>query len=353
MQPTRREFLAAVAAGAVARRLGATPLEIERPIVSVVRIRNGNTDAAVEQAIELLGGMRAVTRGKDRILLKPNLVAPQPNATTKPAVIHTLVRLMKAAGKEVSIGEGSAIAPPFNLRGAEVFRTDKADTLNGLQQHVFDQLGYTELAKSLRVPLINLHTGELVDVKVPGAFAFPQVTIHRSLIETDLLCSVPAMKTHAFAGVTLGMKNVIGLFPGRVYQAVRGRMHETAGKIEPSGTAVAIVDMLRANKVGLVVVDGSTAMEGEGPTDGRPVPMDVIVAGTNPLAADMVAANLMGFEPSEIPTFTWANKAGLRPERLDEIEVRGEPLAAVRRKFVRATIVPWALARLGWATREI
>ena len=353
MQPTRRELLAAVAAGAVARRLGATPPQTPKPIVSVVKIRNGNIDAAVEHAIDLLGGIRAVTQGKDRILLKPNLVAPQPSATTRPAVIRALARLMKSAGKEVSIGEGSAVAPPFNVRGAETFRTDKVETLNALQQYVFDQLGYTELARSLRVPLINLHTGDLVDVKLPGAFVFPQLTLHRSLVETDLLCSVPVMKTHAFAGVTLGMKNLIGLYPGRIYQAVRGRMHDAAGKIEPSGTAVAIVDMVRANKLGLVVVDGSTAMEGEGPTDGSPVAMDIIVAGTNPLAADMVTASLMGFEPPEIPTFTWANKAGLRPERLDQIEVRGEPLAAVRRKFVRATIVPWAMARLGWATREI
>ncbi len=83
------------------------------------------------------------------------------------------------------------------------------------------------------------------------------------------------------------------------------------------------------------------------------VPMETIVAGTNPLAADMVAASLMGFEPAEIPTFTWANKAGLRPERLDEIEVRGEPLESVRRKFARPQVVPWAMARMFWATKEI
>ena len=90
-------------------------------------------------------------------------------------------------------------------------------------------------------------------------------------------------------------------------------MHDAAAKVEPSGTAAAIVDMVRANKLGLVVVDGSAAMEGAGPLDGTPVPMETIVAGANALATDMVAANLMGFDPSEVPTFAWANKAGLRP----------------------------------------
>ena len=172
-------------------------------------------------------------------------------------------------------------------------------------------------------------------------------------METDLLCSVPMMKTHVLAGVTLGMKNLIGVYPGTVYQAVRGRMHDAAAQVEPSGTASAIVDMVRANKLGLVVVDGSTAMEGNGPWGGGLLPMDVIVAGTNPLATDMVAASLMGFEPAEIPTFTWANKAGLGPERLDEIEVRGDPVENVRRKFLRPLIQPWSAVRRYWATREI
>jgi uncharacterized protein (DUF362 family) len=93
------------------------------------------------------------------------------------------------------------------------------------------------------------------------------------LIETDLLCSIPMMKTHTLAGVTLGMKNLIGTYPGAVYQAVRGRTHDAAGKIEPSGTASAIVDIVCANKLGLVVIDGSTAMEGNGPARDPYVPM--------------------------------------------------------------------------------
>ena len=353
MHPTRRDFLA-VAAGALASRLGAAPApQGAKPIVSVVRIRNGRIDAAVEQAIELLGGMRSITQGKERILLKPNLVSPLPAATTKPVVVATLARLMKGVQKDVSIGEGSAAVSPFNVHGGETFRTSKPDLLNPMQQAVFDQLGYTDLARSLRVPLVNLHTGDLADVKVPGGFVYDKITLHRALIETDLLCSVPMMKTHTLAGVTLGMKNLIGAYPGTIYQAVRGRMHDAAAKVEPSGTASAIVDIVRANKLGLVVIDGSTAMEGNGPTEGALVPMNTIVAGVNPLAADMVAASLMGFTPAEIPTFVWANKAGLRPEGLDEIEIRGEPLDAIRRKFERPFIVPWALARTAWATREI
>jgi len=124
-------------------------------------------------------------------------------------------------------------------------------------------------------------------------------------------------------------------------RAVRGNMHDMASKIEPSATAAPIVDMVRANKLGLVVIDGSSAMEGNGPTDGIQVPMETIIAGTNPLATDMVAASLMGFQPDEISAFTWAHRVGLRPRRLQEIETRGEPLDRVRREFERPVLVPW------------
>ena len=65
--------------------------------------------------------------------------------------------------------------------------------------YVFDELGYTELARSLRVPLVNLHSGKMVEVPVRDAFAFDTLSLHESLTDVDLLCSVPMMKTHSLA----------------------------------------------------------------------------------------------------------------------------------------------------------
>ena len=72
---TRREFLSRAAVSVLPGALVACQVAEIKPVVSVVRIRKGNIEAAVEQAIELLGGMAAITRGKERIMLKPNLVA--------------------------------------------------------------------------------------------------------------------------------------------------------------------------------------------------------------------------------------------------------------------------------------
>jgi uncharacterized protein (DUF362 family) len=193
----------------------------------------------------------------------------------------------------------------------------------------------------------------MVTVPLLDGFAFNELTIHRSLAEIDMLCSVPMMKTHGLAQVTLGMKNIIGVYPGTVYGSVRAHVHDIAAEVEPSGTAAAVVDMVRANKLGLTVIDGSQAMEGQGPSQGELLNMNVIVAGINPLATDMVGAYLMGFEPHEVPIFTWANRIGIRPASLKEIEIRGEHPGKVRLRFKRPQVAPWNSIRDVWGYKEI
>jgi len=324
-----------------------------KPIVSIAKIKDGNITAGVEEAISLLGGIEALTVGKERIMLKPNLVSNNLRATTKPEVIRALAVLMQKAGKTVSIGEGSAAAGGFNVKGGTVYRLKNPDKLKAMQQFVFDSLGYTELARTLNIPLVNLHVGDMVEVDVPGGLAYPKLTLHHSLTEIDLLCSVPMMKTHGLATVTLGMKNLIGLYPGTVYQTVRAGVHDHAADAGSPGIAFEIIDMMRANKLGLVVIDGSTAMEGDGPSNGPLVPMNVIIAGANPLATDIVGASVMGFEPHEVPTFVEANKVGMQPASLDDIEIRGAEIANVRRQFVKPTLSAWNHIRAFWGFQEM
>jgi uncharacterized protein (DUF362 family) len=362
---SRREFIKTVAVGTAAMlaacqsRQLPTPTQIpemtgrpgDLPVVSIVKIKQRDIEYAVEAAIDLLGGIETVAQGKERIMLKPNLVSNDPRATTKPPVIRALAKLMKKAGKAVSIGEGSAAAGGYNHRNGVDYRTKNKGILDAMQQFVFDELGYTELASTMDLPLINLHTGEMVDVPVPGGFVYQNLSLHHSLTEIDLLCSVPMMKTHVLASVTLGMKNLIGLYPGAVYSTVRAGVHDHAADAGSPGVAFDILDMVRANKLGLVIVDGSTAMEGNGPGDGELLPMNVIIAGSNPLATDMVAAEVMGFEPAEIPTFEWANNAGMGPHNLDEIEIRGEAVSSVKRQFQRPDIFTWNDIRYEWGVQ--
>lgn len=274
-------------------------------------------------------------------MLKPNLVAESPVFTTKLIVVKTLAQLMKKAGKEVLIGEGSAAASSFNVISNETFRTNKRQILDGMQQYVFNTLGYTEMAKSLNIPLINLHSGEIIEVPLKNGLVANSVKIHKSLTEIDLLCSVPMMKTHVLGTVTLAMKNLIGLYPGTEYYAVRSWLHDRAAEAGSPGVAYEVIDMNNAVRTGLSVIDASTAMEGNGPSDGNLVDMGLIIAGTSPLATDMVGATLMGFEPDDIPAIVLAHKTGMLPLTSDDIEIRGLRPDQCKRNFVKPEIIKW------------
>ncbi|MGD0021626.1 MAG: DUF362 domain-containing protein [Smithellaceae bacterium] len=326
----------------------------QKPVVSIVRINEKWSESkgieyAVTKAIDLIGGLDQVTKGKERILLKPNLTDFSPSDTTKPTVVEALAVLMKKAGKNVCIGEASAVSQhnikPF-IKGY-VCRTKDYQTLQNIQDDVFEKLGYLDVSKKIDVPLVNLHVGKMAKMAIPDNFVFKEIYIHEALYNADMICSVPMMKTHGLVGVTLALKNVgIGAYPGLVYGTVRSAVHRKASEFEPTGTASAIVDMVKANKIGLNVIDATMAMQGQGPSvsqGGNLIKMNLIIAGTNPLATDLVAAHAMGFEPDEIDTFKWAHKAGMKPDEIDDIQIVGEKLSDVRRPFEKPQIVPY-----GW-----
>lgn len=323
------------------------------PVVSVVKIRDDDISSAVKEAIDLIGGIEEVCRDKQRIMLKPNLVSPDPRCTTKPEVIRALAELMLQAGKEVCIGEGSAAAPGFNADEEGVYFSRDPGILDPMQQYVFDQLGYTDMAKDLGIPLINLHTGEMVEVEVPNAYVFNKIVVHKSLSEIDLLCSVPMMKTHVLARVTLGMKNLIGLYPGSAYCTVRSCIHNESHAKRSPCVSFEIIDMVRACPPGLTLIDASTSMEGNGPTDGELVKTDLIIAGTNPLATDMVGAKIMGFHKNEVATLAMAIRARMKPSSLEYIDIRGESLDAVQMAFKRPELVPWGEINSWYGVKEI
>jgi len=125
---TRREFLKATgyAASTIAltecgrQMLGDTALhgfvKAEKPVVSVVRIKNDNIDYAVRESIDLLGGINTISANKEKIMLKPNLVSPDPRDTTNPQVteeISTFSFAWKAGMTPKSIDE-------IEVRGTKV-----------------------------------------------------------------------------------------------------------------------------------------------------------------------------------------------------------------------------------------
>ena len=81
--------------------------------------------------------------------------------------------------------------------------------------------------------------------------------------------------------------------------------------------------------------------------------MGLIIAGTSPLATDMVGASLMGFELNEIPAITLSHKTGMLPVSLDNIEIRGLSIDQCKRKFVRPNIYKWTDTSSSFGAKEL
>ena len=358
---TRRRFINTAALAAVGttfpvtRKLPGTGYwdDIPQHVVSIVRVTAGNIRKAVEEAVDLLGGINTVAKGKNSILLKPNLVGPDTRSTTRLEVVKSVARLIKSSGRNVFIGEGSAAAESFNIIKNDTYRTKDKDILDRMQKYVFDRLGFSEMADSLKIPLINLHSGSMTDIPLRNGLVSDFVRINKTLDDVDLVCSVPMMKTHVLAGVTLAMKNFIGCYPGTEYYSVRSWLHDRAAEKGSEGIAYEILDMNRALKTGFSVIDASSAMEGDGPSSGNLIDLGLIIAGTSPLATDMVGAIVMGFDPDTIPQVIAAHKSGMTPVTIEDIEIRGLRPEQCMRQFVKPQMYRWTDINKSWGVKEI
>ena len=258
-----------------------------------------------------LGLGPAWAKGKS-VLLKPNLVEPSvvaPHVNTHPAVVRAVAEVFRSwDAREVFVAEGqghcrdtgfvleqSGLGPVLDESGLEFVDLNHDDVFDRRNRLRFTGLGTLHLPATLR--------------------------------RADLVVSLPKMKTHHWAGVTLSMKNLFGVMPGVAYGWPKNVLHH-------AGIPGSILDINAAVRPSLAIVDGIVGMEGDGPIMGTPIHPGVLVMGTNLPAVDATAARLMGFDPAEIPYLADAS-GRLGPIAEDHIRQRGEPIAGLARRFAR------------------
>ncbi len=245
-----------------------------------------------------------------RVLLKPNLVdLPREGKPlfTNPAVIV-------------------AAAEAFRRRGAAEVIVAEGPALQRDAWQIVDAVGLTGLLAEHNLPFIDLN---LADVQaVPnggGQTGLATLYCARPVLEADVVVSMPKMKIHHWAGVTLSMKNMFGTLPGQVYGWPRNIFHL------PNFNN-AILDFNLTTPPDYAIIDGIVGLEGDGPIRGTPVDVGVIVMGANAPAVDATAARVMGVRPEAVEYLRRA--AGwLGPVGENAIEQRGETIASVRRPF--------------------
>ncbi len=267
-------------------------------------------EAAVRRAVNLAGGLAGIIGSGNTVVIKPNLVAPKPpesGATTDPRICKALADMVRERGARPIIAESSFVGldteEAIRIAGYERLRQDGYEVIDLKQKGI-----------------------EKVSVPVPQGVALKEVLLPKIVVEADAIISVPKMKTHDQAAVTLGIKNMKGVLS----DAWKRKFHHTYGVFESTA------DLLTVIKPSFVVVDGIVAMQGLGPAFGEALEMDLIIAGRDAVAVDTVTSAVMGFELQECGCVREAAERELGIGTLSDIDVVGEDIASVQHRFKRA-----------------
>jgi len=263
--------------------------------------------AAVEKALNFLGGMRDIVKSGQRILVNPSwvtAVTKREEATiTLPEVTRAVADLVKDAGAKPIIAESSAIG----------IDTEKVIANSGYRQ--LRDMGYA---------VVDLKKTESVMFPIKNGKIFKEVQTFKLVTEVDAVIPVAKLKTHDQAQLTLSIKKLKGLITDKYKK-----------EFHHQGVFEGCVDWYSALKTPLSFVDAIYCQEGLGPIFGKPVEMDLILAGRNAVAVDAVCGYITGFEPAEVPITAEAARRGLGVVDRKSIEILGEPIASVYRRFQR------------------
>ena len=255
-------------------------------------------DAAVRTGIELLGGIGRFVRPEEKILLKPNLLTgalPQKAVTTHPAVFSAAVSLLQAAGyRHLSYGDSP---------GNPGMTPGKAAKAAGIE----------EIAEKQGVEKADFSAGSVV--RFPEGRTAHSFYLCRGVQEADAVINLCKMKTHALERITGGVKNLYG--------CVCGAKKAVGHAQYPSSEAFAdmLADLNLCVRPRLHIMDGITAMEGNGPTSGVPRAMNVMLFSADPVAMDAVFCALIALDPATVPTCVSGERAGVGTMRAEQIRI--------------------------------
>jgi len=263
---------------------------------------------SVRNALDLIGGIDDIIKPGNLVLINPSWVAPpverDAGCITIPEVSRAIADIVKELGARPVIAESSAVG---------------VDT-----EKVIQTSGYREL-REMGYEVVNLKKTPHAELLVENGKVFETLPCWELVGQADAVISVPKLKTHDQTEMTCAIKKLKGLLTD---QGKKG-MHQ-------EGLFEGVVDLMVAVKSKLAVVDAVVCQEGIGPIFGKPVEMNLIVAGKDLVAVDSTCARLIGYDPSETLLTVNAAARGLGVMDPDQIEIVGEPLDAVKRRFLRS-----------------
>ena len=283
------------------------PFQRPNSRVAIRRVANYEADLA-EILFETLGEFDLAVRGKS-VLLKPNLVE-----TDRLGAINTHPALV-AAARECFLRMGAASVQIGEGPGHE------RDT-----ESVLEAVRLRQFVGKLTDVFVDLNIDDATPMALrTRASCLKELYFPNTVLRSDFVVSMPKMKTHHWAGVTLSMKNMFGIVPGGCYGWPKNILHW-------AGIDKSILDINSTVRPDFAIVDGIIGMEGNGPIQGKPKHAGLVVMGNDPVAVDATCARAMGIAPERVP---YLEKAGwlLGHLQVDKIEQIGERIEAVKTRF--------------------
>jgi len=289
------------------------PLKNKQADVSIVKTKPqpeyDEIRRAVQQSLDLIGGIRDIVKPGHLVLINPSWVAPpvarQAGCITIPEVTRAVADIVKDIGARPVIAESSAV-------GVD-------------SEKVIQESGYRQL-REMGYKVIDLKSLKTtVQMPVENARVFESIETWDLVQQADVIISVPKLKTHDQTEMTCSIKKLKGLLTDKNKKA----MHQ-------QGLFEGVIDLLTAVKPRLAVVDAIVCQEGVGPVFGKPVEMNLVLAGKDLVAVDSVCARLIGYDPKETLLTVNAAARGLGVMDLEKIAVKGEQLENVKRRFLRS-----------------
>jgi len=294
---------------------------------AILKFTPTEIDAAVRQGFEWIDWTKWVSSGA-RVFIKPNLTYPfyRPGVTTSPEVLASLAKLLRERTDNITIGESDGASYAWKA------------------EESFAALRLEALTQKYGVRLVNLSQvpAEPAETEIAGRpvrVVLPSFLLH----ETDVFITVPVPKVHVMTGVSLGFKNQWGCLP----DVKRLRHHP-----EFRHYVLGINRLLRTQ---LCLFDGTYFLDRTGPMDGEPVRMDLVVASDDPGAGSLVCCEIMGLDAKKIAHLRLAQRVGMMPARIEDIQLNAAPAQFRTRQFrLRRSFLHYAAAaafRSRWATR--
>ncbi len=253
---------------------------------------------AVSKGIEFLGGAGKFVKEGERIVLKVNLLAadpPEKCVTTHPSVFKAVAEIFQKEGAVISYGD----SPGFGTPHATARKA-----------------GLANVAEEMNIPFADFKEGR--EIFFEKGQQNKKFFIANGVLDSDGIISLPKLKTHAFMRFTGAIKNQFGSVVGMR----KGEFHFKLA--DPMDFAKMIVDLNNFIRPRLYIMDGVTAMEGNGPRGGNPKQMNVLLFSTDPVALDATACRLINLNPVYVPTTLIGSKTGSGTFLEEEIELLGD-----------------------------